>query len=130
MNMTQPDHAEINTLDRRTQTTTFRLRTRHCGLRKHLKRSGLNDSAQCECGSEAQTPEHIHQTCPLLETTRQQSWPEDTEEGTKLRASCRTTADGRLSSRHQPEDNNNTNNDNNTECISRMPFHVKHAQLC
>ena len=77
----QKDH--INTLDRRNQTTIFRLRTGHCGLRKHLKRLGLADSAHCECGSEEQTPEHILQTCPHLETVRQQFWPEDAEEGTK-----------------------------------------------
>ena len=71
-----PQKDQINTLDRRTQTTIFRLRTGHCGLRKHLKRLGLADSAHCECGSEEQTPEHILQTCPHLETV---FWPEDTE---------------------------------------------------
>ena len=50
-----PQKDQINTLDRRTQTTIFRLRTGHCGLRKHLKRLGLADSAHCECGSEEQT---------------------------------------------------------------------------
>ena len=75
---------QINTLDRRTQTTIFRLRTGHRGLRKHLKRLGLADSAHCECGSEEQIPEHILQTCPHLETVCQQFWPEDTEVGTKL----------------------------------------------
>ena len=79
-----PQKDQINTLDRRTQTTIFSLRTGHCGLRKHLKRLGLADSAHCECGSEEQTPEHILQTCPHLETVRQQFWPEDTEVGTKL----------------------------------------------
>ena len=79
-----PQKDQIKTLDRRTQTTIFRLRTGHCGLRKHLKRLGLADSAHCECGSEEQTPEHILQTCPHLETVRQQYWPEDTEVGTKL----------------------------------------------
>ena len=63
----------------------------------------LADSAHCECGSEEQTPEHILQTCPHLETVRQQFWPEDTEIGIKLReASCRTTDHGPSS--HQPED--------------------------
>ena len=79
-----PQKDQISTLDRRTQTTIFRLRSGHCGLRKHLKRLGLADSAHCECGSEEQTPEHILQTCPHLETVRQQFWPEDTEVGTKL----------------------------------------------
>ena len=51
-----PQKDQISTLDRRTQTTIFRLRTGHCVLRKHLKRLGLADSAHCECGSEEQTP--------------------------------------------------------------------------
>ena len=79
-----PQKDQINTLDRRTQTTIFRLRTSHCGLRKRLKRLGLADSAHCECGSEEQIPEHILQTCPHLETARQQFWPEDAEVSTKL----------------------------------------------
>ena len=78
-----PQKDQINTLDR-TQTTIFRQGIGHCGLRKHLKRLGLADSAHCECGSEEQTPEHILQTCPHLETVRQQFWPEDTEVGTRL----------------------------------------------
>ena len=53
-------------------------------METHLKRLGLADSAHCECGSEEQTPEHILQTCPHLETVRQQFRPEDTEVGTKL----------------------------------------------
>ena len=57
-----PQKDQINTLHRRTQTTIFRLRTGHCGLRKHLKRLGLVDSAHCECGSEEQSPEHILHT--------------------------------------------------------------------
>ena len=44
----------------------------------------LADSAHCKCSSEEQTPEHILQTCPHLETLGQQFWPEDTEMGTKL----------------------------------------------
>ena len=79
-----PDKDQINTLVRKTQTTIFRLRTGHCGLRKHLKKLGLADSAHWECGSEEQAPEHILQTCPYLETVCQQFWTEDTEVGTKL----------------------------------------------
>ena len=63
-----PQKDQINTPDRRTQTTICRLCTGHCGLRKHLKRLGLADSAHCECGPEEQTPEHILQTCPHQET--------------------------------------------------------------
>ena len=86
-----PQKDQVNTLDRRTQTTIFCLHTGHCVysisiVRKHLKRLGLADSTHCECGSEEQTPEHILQTCPHqeIETVRQQFWPEDTEVGTKL----------------------------------------------
>ena len=78
-----PQKDQINTLDKRSQTF-FCLCTGHYELRKHLKRLGLADSAQCECGSEEQTPQHILQTCPHQETVRQQFWPEDTEVGTKL----------------------------------------------
>ena len=94
-----PQKYHINTLDRRTQTTIFRLGTGHCGLRKHLKRLGLADSAHCECGSEEQTPEHILQTCPHLETVHQQFGPEDTEVGTKLWGQA-----AELTSSHRPED--------------------------
>jgi ribonuclease HI len=80
----KPQEDPINELDRRSQTTIFRLRTGHCGLRKHLKRLGLADDAHCECGSDEQTPEHILQTCPHLETVRQEYWQEETSVGTKL----------------------------------------------
>ena len=36
---------KINSLARHEQTTIFRLRTGHCGLRAHLKRIGIMDSA-------------------------------------------------------------------------------------
>ena len=70
-----PQKDQINTLDGRTQKTIFRLRIGQCGLRKHLDREGLFESAHFEC--EEQTPEHILQTC-------EQFWPEDIEVGTKL----------------------------------------------
>ena len=79
-----PQKDQINTLDRRTQTTTFRLRTGHCGLEKLLKRLGPADPAFCEWGFEEPTPEHIRQTCPHLEIVRQRFWPEDTEMCTKF----------------------------------------------
>ena len=47
-----PQKSQINALDRRTQTTIFCVSVSHCGLRKHLKRLCLTDSAHCECGSE------------------------------------------------------------------------------
>ena len=79
-----PQKDQINTFDRRTQTTIFCLCTGHCALRKHLKRLSLAASAHYKCGSEEQTPEHFLHTCPHLKTVRQQFWPEDTEVGTKL----------------------------------------------
>ena len=70
-----------------------------------MKRLGLADSAHCECGSEGQTPEHILQTCPQLETVHQHFWPEDIGSGHQaLGASWRTTVDDGLPSNHQPED--------------------------
>ena len=38
--------------------SSVHMRTGRRGLRTHLKRLGLADSARCECGSEEQTPEH------------------------------------------------------------------------
>ena len=46
-------------------------------------RALLQNSATAGFGP-CMTPEHIFQTCPHLETVRQQFWPEDTEVGTKL----------------------------------------------
>ena len=77
-----PQKDQINTLDRRTQTTIFHLCTGHCGLRNHLKRLGLTDSAHCRC---EQTLEHILQTSQHLEIVHQQFWPEDIEVGTMFR---------------------------------------------
>jgi hypothetical protein len=44
----------------------YRLRTRHCRLRQHLRKMGLHPTALCECGLSEQTPEHILQTCPNM----------------------------------------------------------------
>ena len=98
-----PQKDQINTLDRRTQIIIFHLCTGHCGQRKHLKRLGLADSAHCDCGSdsEEQTPEHILQTCPHLETVHQQFWSKDTD---ALEGSCWTTSDIGLLGSYWPED--------------------------
>ena len=56
-----------NSIDRRTQTTIFHLRTGHCEPRKYLKRLGLGDPTHCECDYEEQISERILQTCPQLE---------------------------------------------------------------
>ena len=65
----------IRKLERRQQTLIFRLRTGHCGLRAHLKRIGVTDTSQCQCGLSDQTPSHILQDCPLFAEMRQQTWP-------------------------------------------------------
>ena len=44
-----PSTGLINCLARHEQTTIFRLRTGHCGLRAHLKQIGSMDSALCDC---------------------------------------------------------------------------------
>jgi len=80
----RPDHDPFNKLDRKGQTTIFRLRTGHCRLGKHMKRIGLTVSAACECGAEEQTPEHILQVCPHLEEHRQQIWTGNTSLRDKL----------------------------------------------
>lgn len=74
----------IQTLERRHQTTIFRLRTGHCGLRAHLKRIGVANTALCQCEQADQTPSHILQDCPLYEELRQQSWPGGMDLKTKL----------------------------------------------
>ena len=100
-----PQKDQINTLDRRTQTTIFRLRTGHCGLRKHLKRLDLADSAHCDLwlwranpwahSSDLPTP---GDSTPTVLARRHWSGHQ------ALGASSRTTADGGLPSSHQPED--------------------------
>ena len=57
-------NGSIHMLDRKDQTTLFRLRTGHCGLNKHLKKMEMAESAQCQRGATEQTPVHILQTCP------------------------------------------------------------------
>jgi ribonuclease HI len=80
----KPEEDHINQLTRREQTIIFRLRTGHCGLRKHLKKIGVTDTAACQCGAEEQTPHHFLQTCPHQEQLRQEVWPSDTSVNTKL----------------------------------------------
>ena len=47
-------------LERAQQTTIFRLRTGHCGLSDHPKRTGISDTSLCECGGQAdQTPDYV-----------------------------------------------------------------------
>ena len=79
-----PTNDSLNELNRHGQTIIFRLRTGHCGLRKHMKRIGIADTAECQCGAEEQTPLHILQSCPNLEELRQKVWAADVSFQTKL----------------------------------------------
>ena len=76
--------SSIHMLDRKGQTTLFRLRTDHYGLNKHLKKMGMAESAQCQCGATEQTPVHILQTCPHFEEARLQVWPTEAPVSQKL----------------------------------------------
>ena len=69
-----PAQDAINRLDRQGQTTIFRLRTGHCGLRNHMAKMGLTETAACPCGFTQQTVEHILQMCPHLEQLREETW--------------------------------------------------------
>ena len=70
-----PSKDPMYQLNRHEQTTIFRLRTGHCGLRNHLKRIGVVPTSLCPCGEADQTPEHVLQNCSLHERERQQIWP-------------------------------------------------------
>ena len=74
----QPNQDAIHNLGRAEQTTIFRLRTGHCGLKAHLKRIGVAETALCDCGQADQTPQHILDSCPLLHDLRRRFWPKDT----------------------------------------------------
>lgn len=70
-----PSDDQMPHLQRRQQTTIFRLRTGHCRLRDHLYRLGLSHTPDCTCQTGPQTPEHILQSCPLYQDARTQHWP-------------------------------------------------------
>ena len=70
------------------QTTIFRLHTGHCGLRAHLKRTGVSDTFLCECGQADQTPDHVLQSCPKYAESCQLTWPHGADLATKLWSSA------------------------------------------
>ena len=74
----------FRTLERKHQTTIFRLRTGHCRLNYHFHRIGLAPSPNCPCDLSLQTPEHILQSCLLFEDQRKKFWPTATGIDTKL----------------------------------------------
>ena len=79
-----PKKDSIHSLTRKEQTTIFRLRTGHCGLNKHLKRIGVADTANCQCGADEQTTHHFLQSCSYLEGIRQEVWSTCTSFHNKL----------------------------------------------
>ena len=66
-----PQKDPLHQLSRHEQTTIFRLRTGHCGLKGHLKKIGIQPSGLCDCGKDDQTPNHFLQSCPLYNRERQ-----------------------------------------------------------
>ena len=71
-----PQKDPLHQLSRHEQTTIFRLKTGHCGLKGYLKKkNGIQPSALCDCGKDDQTPNHFLQSCPLYNRERQHIWP-------------------------------------------------------
>ena len=83
-----PQKDPFHQLSRHEQTTIFRLRTGHCGLKGHLKKNGIQPSALCDCGKDDQTPNHFLQSCPRYSRERQHIWPVSTTMDAKLWASA------------------------------------------
>ena len=79
-----PNQNGLHQLSRHQQTINFRLRTGHCRLKSHLKRTGVKTSDQCPCGEADQTREHYLQSCSLHQQARQQIWPTCMSLKTKL----------------------------------------------
>ena len=67
-----PNQDSLHQLPRHQQTTIFHLRTGHCRLNSHLKRTGAKTSTQCPYGEADRTPEHYLQSCSLHQQARQQ----------------------------------------------------------
>ena len=80
----KPHHDHLNSLSRPEQSTIFRLRTGHCGLRAHLKKIGIAESSMCDCLIADQTPAHVLQDCTLHNHIRKQIWPMETTLEAKL----------------------------------------------
>lgn len=63
----RPDPDHIHSLNRREQTVLFRLKTGYSDLNKHMKSTGLLDTASCQYSVQEQTSHHILQSCIHLE---------------------------------------------------------------
>ena len=71
-------------LERAQQTNIFRLRTGHCGLSAHLKKTGISDTSLRECRQADQTPDHVLQSCPIYTERHQLTWLQGANLATKL----------------------------------------------
>ncbi|KAK3766526.1 hypothetical protein RRG08_056456 [Elysia crispata] len=75
----------VHQLDRRGQTTIFRLRTGHNRLRHHMNRVfKVGETNLCSCGEAAETAEHVLQNCQTYDALRQSIWNEAVDMTTKL----------------------------------------------
>ena len=79
-----PSTDPVNLPTRHEQTTVFKLRTGHCGLRVHLKPIVIMDSALRDCKEAEQTVHHILQDCSIWRQQRHQLWPPDESTTNKL----------------------------------------------
>ena len=68
-------------LNRRGQTTVFRLRTGHNWLKYHIHKIFKD---LCSCGQAAETVQHVLQDCRLYSNVRQSIWRERVDMHTKL----------------------------------------------
>ena len=91
-----PHQDTLRLLSRHEQTMIFRLRTGHCRLRSHMKKIGIEQSALCPCGLEAQTAAQVLQSWPLHKRERESTWPTESSLGNKLHG---TATDIRLTVR-------------------------------
>ena len=75
----------VHQLDRRGQTTIFRLRAGHNRLRHHMNRVfKVGETNLCSCGEAAETAEHVLQNCQTYDALRQSIWNEAVDMTTKL----------------------------------------------
>ena len=91
-----PQQDTLRLLSRHKQTMIFRVRIGNCRLRSHMKKIGIEKSALCPCGLEAQTTAHVLQSCPLHKRDRESTWPTESSPGNKLHG---TATDLRLTVR-------------------------------
>ena len=90
-NKRKESHPEYNKqdgvycLNRRGQTTIFRLRTGHNRLKYHIhKIFKVGETDLCSCGQAAEMAQHVLQDCRLYSNVRQSIWRDRVDMHTKL----------------------------------------------